>query len=62
MAVGPWRLVSAERTLVLPGNVRYELDLGKLEDEAEKKEQEKQQPPKAYRELFQLIKPLIIEE
>lgn len=27
-----------------------------------KKEQEKQQPPKAYRELFQLIKPLIIEE
>jgi ribosome-associated protein len=27
-----------------------------------KKEQEKQQPPKYYRELFQLIKPLIIEE
>ncbi|NRQ42958.1 DUF615 domain-containing protein [Rheinheimera sp. YQF-2] len=27
-----------------------------------KKEQERQQPPKAYRELFQLIKPLIIEE
>ena len=27
-----------------------------------KKEQEKQQPPKAYRELFQLIKPLIITE
>jgi ribosome-associated protein len=27
-----------------------------------KKEQEKQQPPKAYRELFQLIKPLIIED
>ena len=27
-----------------------------------KKEQEKQQPPKAYRELFQLIKPLIIKE
>jgi ribosome-associated protein len=26
-----------------------------------KKEQEKQQPPKAFRELFQLIKPLIIE-
>ena len=27
-----------------------------------KKEQEKQQPPKAFRELFQLIKPLIIQE
>ena len=27
-----------------------------------KKEQEKQQPPKYFRELFQLIKPLIIEE
>lgn len=27
-----------------------------------KKEQEKQQPPKYYRELFQLIKPLIIQE
>lgn len=27
-----------------------------------KKEQEKQQPPKAYRELFQFIKPLIITE
>lgn len=27
-----------------------------------KKEQEKQQPPKAYRELFQLIKPLILED
>ena len=27
-----------------------------------KKEQEKQQPPKYYRELFQLIKPMIIEE
>lgn len=27
-----------------------------------KREQEKQQPPKAYRELFQLIKPLIIKE
>ena len=27
-----------------------------------KREQEKQQPPKAYRELFQLIKPLIITE
>lgn len=27
-----------------------------------KKEQEKQQPPKYYRELFQLIKPLIIKE
>ncbi|GAB58304.1 ribosome biogenesis factor YjgA [Rheinheimera nanhaiensis] len=27
-----------------------------------KKEQEKQQPPKYYRELFQLIKPLIITE
>ena len=27
-----------------------------------KKEQEKQQPPKYYRELFQLIKPLIIED
>ena len=27
-----------------------------------KKEQEKQQPPKAYRELFQLIKPLIIQD
>jgi ribosome-associated protein len=27
-----------------------------------KKEQEKQQPPKAYRELFQLIKPLIIKD
>ncbi len=27
-----------------------------------KKEQEKHQPPKYYRELFQLIKPLIIEE
>ena len=27
-----------------------------------KKEQEKQQPPKAYRELFQLIKPLIITD
>ncbi|HEY0924411.1 ribosome biogenesis factor YjgA [Rheinheimera pacifica] len=27
-----------------------------------KKEQEKQQPPKAFRELFQLIKPLITQE
>lgn len=27
-----------------------------------KKEQEKQQPPKYFRELFQLIKPLVIEE
>ncbi|MDX3775140.1 ribosome biogenesis factor YjgA [Chromatiaceae bacterium AAb-1] len=27
-----------------------------------KKEQEKQQPPKAYRELFQLLRPLIIED
>lgn len=27
-----------------------------------KKEQEKQQPPKAYRELFQLIRPLVITE
>lgn len=27
-----------------------------------KKEQEKQQPPKAFRELFQLIRPLIVQE
>ena len=27
-----------------------------------KKEQEKQQPPKSYRELFQLIKPFIIQD
>jgi ribosome-associated protein len=27
-----------------------------------KKEQEKNQPPKAFRELFQFVKPFILEE